>query len=104
MICFTITSYKKKSFSGEAKDSAIFPFYFLLHKRAKPILPHCVHFSNHKSIKTYTPPLQGMSCKKNAAGQEGALTDRCEDARQSVRGCSRQQRMRPRNWRLQQRK
>jgi hypothetical protein len=26
----------------------------LLHKRAKPILPPCVHFSNHKSIKTYT--------------------------------------------------
>jgi len=29
--------FKKKS--GEAKDSAIFAFYFLLHKRAKPILP-----------------------------------------------------------------
>jgi hypothetical protein len=27
--------FKKKS--GEAKDSAIFPFFILLHKRAKPI-------------------------------------------------------------------
>jgi hypothetical protein len=31
---------KKKTISGEAKDSVIFPFYFLLHKRAKPIHPH----------------------------------------------------------------
>jgi hypothetical protein len=29
----------KKKISGEAKDSVIFPFYFLLHKRAKPIHP-----------------------------------------------------------------
>jgi hypothetical protein len=28
---------KKISFSGEAKDSAIFPFFILLHNRAKPI-------------------------------------------------------------------
>ena len=36
-----ITSHKlkKKSFSGEAKDSAIFPFFILLHKRAIPIHP-----------------------------------------------------------------
>jgi hypothetical protein len=38
--CFTITSlnffFKKKS--GEAKDSVMFPFFILLHKRAKPIL------------------------------------------------------------------
>jgi hypothetical protein len=27
------------SLSGEAKDSAIFAFYFLLHKRAKPATP-----------------------------------------------------------------
>jgi len=33
--------YKKNSFSfsGEAKDSGIFSFYFLLHKRAKPYTP-----------------------------------------------------------------
>ncbi len=30
---------KKKSFSGAAKDSAIFPFFILLHKRAIPIHP-----------------------------------------------------------------
>jgi hypothetical protein len=34
--------YKKKSFSGEVKDSVIFSF-FLLHKRAKPILPPYTH-------------------------------------------------------------
>jgi hypothetical protein len=32
---------KKKS--GEAKDSAIFPFFILLHKRAKPITPPYPH-------------------------------------------------------------
>jgi hypothetical protein len=42
--------YKKKS--GEAKDSANFSFFILLHKRAKPMLPPCVHFSNHKLIIT----------------------------------------------------
>jgi hypothetical protein len=31
-----INIYLKNSFSGEVKDSAIFAFYFLLHKRAKP--------------------------------------------------------------------
>jgi hypothetical protein len=31
--------YKKNSFSGEVKDSVIFPFYFLLHKLHKPIPP-----------------------------------------------------------------
>ena len=30
--CNHIINIKKKSFSGEAKDSVIFPFYFLLHK------------------------------------------------------------------------
>jgi hypothetical protein len=30
---------KKNLFSGEVKDSVIFLFFFLLHKRAKPILP-----------------------------------------------------------------
>jgi hypothetical protein len=37
--CNHIINIKKKSFSGEAKDSAIFPFFILLHKRAKPIHP-----------------------------------------------------------------
>jgi len=35
--CNHIINIKKKSFSGEVKDSVIFPFYFLLHKRAKTI-------------------------------------------------------------------
>jgi hypothetical protein len=35
----TINIKKQNSFSGEAKDSAIFPFFILLHKRAKPIHP-----------------------------------------------------------------
>jgi hypothetical protein len=41
-----IKNLKKKS--GEAKDSAIFPFFILLHKRAKPIhLPYiCVWRTN----------------------------------------------------------
>jgi hypothetical protein len=30
---------KKKSFSGEVKDSVIFPFYFLLNKLHKPTPP-----------------------------------------------------------------
>jgi hypothetical protein len=34
-----ITEFFKKKKSGEAKDSAFFPFSILLHKRAKPILP-----------------------------------------------------------------
>jgi hypothetical protein len=34
-----ITDFFLKKNSGEAKDSVIFPFYFLLHKRAKPIHP-----------------------------------------------------------------
>jgi hypothetical protein len=34
--CNHIIDIKKKSFSGEAKDSAIFPPFFLHHKRAKP--------------------------------------------------------------------
>jgi hypothetical protein len=33
----TLKNLKKKS--GEAKDSAIFPFFILLHKRAKPFTP-----------------------------------------------------------------
>ncbi len=38
--CITSSINKKYfSFSGEAKDSAIFAFYFLLHKRANPLLP-----------------------------------------------------------------
>jgi hypothetical protein len=52
-----IINIKKKSFSGEAKDSVIFHLFFLLHKRAKPILPPCVHFSNHKLIITLCSPL-----------------------------------------------
>jgi hypothetical protein len=53
-----IDIYIKKSFSGEVKDSVIFPFYFLLHKRAKPAPPpyllslpthtsHAAHLSTH---------------------------------------------------------
>jgi hypothetical protein len=39
--------FKKKS--GEAKDSVIFPFYFLLNKRAKPMHPPYIHPSAHLS-------------------------------------------------------
>jgi hypothetical protein len=38
---------KKKSFSGEAKDSAIFAFYFLLHKLHKPAPSPSVRPSAH---------------------------------------------------------
>jgi hypothetical protein len=34
-----ITDFLLKNKSGEAEDSIIFPFCFLLHKRANPILP-----------------------------------------------------------------
>jgi hypothetical protein len=44
-------------FSGEAKDSVNFSFFILLHTRAKPMLPPCVHFSNHKLIITLCSPL-----------------------------------------------
>jgi hypothetical protein len=38
--CNHIINIKKKfSFSGEAKDSVIFSFFILLHKRAKPAPP-----------------------------------------------------------------
>ena len=46
------------SFSGEVKDSVIFPFYFLLHKRAKPAPP--LTFSLRPPIHpylTYLPPI-----------------------------------------------
>jgi hypothetical protein len=36
-------------FSGEAKDSVIFSFFILLHKRAKPIHPLYIHPSAHTS-------------------------------------------------------
>jgi len=35
--CNHIINIKKKSFSGEVKDSVTFPFSFLLHKLHKPI-------------------------------------------------------------------
>jgi hypothetical protein len=45
-----------KSVSGEVKDSVIFLFFFLLHNRAKPILPPCL--PSHLSARTqnhYSP-------------------------------------------------
>jgi hypothetical protein len=51
--------YKKKS--GEAKDSAIFPFFILLHKRANPILPPYLHPHLRARTQTYTPPLPSPS-------------------------------------------
>jgi hypothetical protein len=36
-----IINIKKKSFSGEVKENVNFPFFLLLHKRAKSILPTC---------------------------------------------------------------
>ena len=44
-------------FSGDVNDEANFSFFILLHKRAKPMLPPCVHFSNHKLIITLCSPL-----------------------------------------------
>jgi hypothetical protein len=52
---------KKKSFSGEVKDSVIFPFYFLLHERAKPILPPCL--PSHPPARTQTLLRKGMGTK-----------------------------------------
>jgi hypothetical protein len=48
-----INFLKKKS--GEAKDSVIFCFFILLHKRAKPIQPPYIHPSAHLSTHTSTP-------------------------------------------------
>jgi hypothetical protein len=47
-----IINIKKKSFSGEVKDSVIFPFFFLLHKRAKHIHPPYIHPSAYLSTHT----------------------------------------------------
>jgi hypothetical protein len=55
--CNHIINIKKKSFSGEAKDSVIFSFYIFLHKRAKPIHPRYIHPSAHLSTHTSTPSL-----------------------------------------------
>jgi hypothetical protein len=48
-------------FSGEAKDSVIFSFFILLHKRAKPIHPPYIHpsahLSTHSSAHPYTHSL-----------------------------------------------
>jgi hypothetical protein len=57
--CNQIINIKKKSFSGEAKDSVIFSFFILLHKRAKPIHPPYIypsaHLSTHTSHPTHPP-------------------------------------------------
>jgi hypothetical protein len=47
--CNHIINIKKKSFPGEAKNSVIFSFLILLHKRAKPIHPPYIHLSAHLS-------------------------------------------------------
>jgi hypothetical protein len=47
--CNHIKNIIKNSFSGEVKGSVIFPFHFLLHKRAKPIHPPYIHPSAHLS-------------------------------------------------------
>jgi len=49
-----ITEFFLKKKSGEAKDSVIFPFFVLLHKRAKPMLPPCNHFSYPNLLSTFT--------------------------------------------------
>ena len=49
-----ITEFFFKKKSGEAKDSVIFPFFVLLHKRAKPMLPPCNHFSYPNLFPTFT--------------------------------------------------
>jgi hypothetical protein len=77
--CNQIINIKKKSFSGEAKDSVIFPFYFLLHKRAKPIHPPYIHPSAH--LSTHTSTL--LPCFANAkplpeAGNKNYLGSECD--------------------------
>jgi hypothetical protein len=52
-----IINIKKNSFSGEVKDSVIFLFFFLLHKRAKPILPPYTHPSAHPPTHSLNPPI-----------------------------------------------
>jgi hypothetical protein len=49
-----IINIKKKSFSGEVKDSVMFPFYFLLHKRDNPASPPYIHPSAHLSTHSST--------------------------------------------------
>jgi hypothetical protein len=44
--------FKKKS--GDANYETNFPFYFLLHKRAKPIHPPYIHPSAHLSTHSST--------------------------------------------------
>ena len=70
-----ITENNLKKKSGEAKDSVIFPFFILLHKRAKPMLPPCNHFSYPNLLSTfanhpshpYTHPATTHSDGKNRA-------------------------------------
>ena len=38
---------------------------FLLHKLHNPMLPPCVHFSNHEKIKTLCSPLVGIKSTRN---------------------------------------
>jgi len=72
-----------KQKSGEAKDSAIFAFYFLLHKRAKPILPPYLlphlrartqtlyspltfSLTSARELKPFTPPVPSPSTHLSA--------------------------------------
>ena len=56
-----ITEKNLKKKSGDVNDEANFSLFILLHKRAKPMLPPCVHFSNHKLIITLYSPLISIS-------------------------------------------
>jgi hypothetical protein len=85
--CNHIINIKNKSFSGEAKDSVIFSFFILLHKRAKPIHPPYIHPSAYLSTHTSTPSLVRrrilLPCFANAkplpeAGNNNYLGSECD--------------------------
>jgi hypothetical protein len=64
--CNHIINIKKKfSFSGEARDSVVFSFYFLLHKRANHILPPWAHeLKTHPhELKTHPHELKTLTLR-----------------------------------------
>jgi hypothetical protein len=47
---------KKKSFSGEVKDSVIFPFFFFFIRELNPHPPLVFPLTYPRELKTYTSP------------------------------------------------
>jgi hypothetical protein len=52
-----ITEFFLKKKSGDVNDQANFSFFFLLHKRAKPVLPPYLLPHSARELKPFTPPL-----------------------------------------------